>query len=347
MKDGCFEVSLWARADGAGPVVQVLYDRDEQASMEAVPSSRSCARSARTRTTDGWAEYATGHSTARSGERLRVPRRRPPDDKRGNAKALFLNRRARDPRGRRQARSPVACTQANVDSACGAEGDCMFGHCVSSTVTWGANPPAAHRAEIAERWVQFGTRFIGDRNAAQNGATILAPQAREAARTAPLIAAVLRRPEPPREPSPRPSHVVRLACERYTSFAPQVQQGRLEHHGRLFRRRRRSTMGGGSPLRCVRLRPRTPEAGDAASQSGDVLVEIDGMDPKASGRRCMAALRDDVAERSEAPTLGASPAPLSSLITKRASTVTLGRCASASSCGAEARQKITIDIALA
>ncbi|MDF2692439.1 MAG: hypothetical protein K0S65_822 [Labilithrix sp.] len=340
VKDGRFEVSLWARADGAGPVVQVLYDREDNvyggrpqfALVRAIRTGRE--------TTDGWAEYATG---ALDGSVWGVPARAvvvlPTTS--GNAKASFLidalEIRAVD--GKPVA--PIACTQANVDSACGAEGDCMFGHCVSSTVTWGANPPAAHRAEIAERWVQFGTRFIGDRNAAQNGATILAPQARELAQTAPSsrqfygglnrLVNLL-----------RDNHTSFGSPSNYTSFAPQVQQGSSSIMGACFGVVEKDLMGGGLGFAVFRA-TEDPDTGTRLA-TGDVLVEIDGKDPK--------AWVDDVWPRF-ATTLpndprsdwGAVASDLSSLITKRASTVTLERCASASSCGPEARQKITVDIA--
>src|SRR6185436_12198120 len=67
-----------------------------------------------------------------------------------------------------------------VDTQCRREEDCVFGYCVPSTFTWGVLPPPAHRTEIAERWVFFGSRVMGDRNAASRAVT-LAPQARATA----------------------------------------------------------------------------------------------------------------------------------------------------------------------
>ena len=154
----------------------------------------------------------------------------------------------------------------------------MFGHCISSTVTWGANPPAAHRAEIAERWVQFATRFMGDRNAAKNGATILAPEARELAKTAPSsrqfygglnrLVNLL-----------RDNHTSFGSPSNFTSFAPQVQQGSSSVMGACFGVVEKDIMDGGLGFAVFRAAA-DPTTGTPL-KTGDVLVQIDGKDPKA------------------------------------------------------------------
>lgn len=340
VKDGRFEVSLWARADGAAPAVQVLYDNDAQ-NVYGGRSQFALVRAIRTgrETTDGWAEYSTG---ALDGSVWGVPARAVVvlpvlyGDK--NASFLVDALEIRAAEGKPTA--PLACTQANVDTTCGAEGDCMFGHCISSTVTWGANPPAAHRAEIAERWIQYGTRFMGDRNAAKNGATILAPQARELAKSAPssrqFFGGLNRLVNLLRD-----NHTSFGSPSNFTSFAPQVQQGSSSVMGACFGVIEKDIMGGGLGFAVFR-------AGDAptsgtALKSGDVLVKIDGMDPKAwvddVWPRFATTLPNDA--RSD---WGAVAGDLSSLITARASTVTLERCASASACAPADRQTITIDV---
>ncbi|MBX3207636.1 MAG: hypothetical protein KF764_21480 [Labilithrix sp.] len=341
VKDGRFEVSLWARADGAAPAVQVLYDRDAD-NVYGGRAQYALVRAIRTgrETTDGWAEYATGPL---DGAVWGVPARAVvvlPTLYNNDKKASFLidalEIRAVD--GKPVA--PLACTQANVDAVCGAEGDCMFGHCVSSTVTWGANPPPAHRAEIAERWIQFGTRFMGDRNAAKNGATILAPQARELAKTAPSsrqfygglnrLVNLL-----------RDNHTSFGSPSNFTSFAPQVQYGSSSVMGACFGVVDKDLMGGGLGFAVFRAAAE-PTSGKPLAV-GDVITSIDGKDPK--------AWVDDVWPR-YATTLPNDPkadwggvaGDLSSLIAARASTVTLERCASASSCGAGERETITVDV---
>lgn len=341
VEGGRFEVSLWTRADGAAPVVQVLYDRDPE-NVYGGRAQYALVRAIRTgrETTDGWAEYATGPL---DGNVWGVPARAVVilptlynNDKKASFLVDALEIRAVDGKPV----SPVACTQANVDAVCGAEGDCMFGHCISSTATWGANPPAAHRAEIAERWVQFSTRFMGDRNAAKNGATILAPEARELAKTAPSsrqfygglnrLVNLL-----------RDNHTTFGSPSNFTSFAPQVQQGSSSVMGACFGVVEKDIMGGGLGFAVFRA-AEVPTSGTPL-KTGDVLVQIDGKDPK--------AWVDEVWPR-YATTLpndpradwGSVAGDLSSLITTRASTVTLERCTSASSCGPEARQQITIDI---
>lgn len=342
VKDGRFEVSLWARADGAAPVVQVLYDRDPD-NVYGGRAQWALVRAIRTgrETTDGWAEYSTGPL---DGSVWGVPARAVvilPTLYNSDKKASFLvdalEIRAVD--GKPVA--PAACTQANVDSVCGADGDCMFGHCVSSTVTWGANPPPAHRAEIAERWVQFATRFMGDRNAAKNGATILAPQARELAQTAPSsrqfygglnrLVNLL-----------RDNHTSFGSPSNFTSFAPQVQQGTSSVMGACFGVVEKDIMGGG--LGFAVFRAAEGALTGKQLQRGDVLVQIDGKDPKVWVDEVWPRYATTLPNDPKAD-WGGVAGDLSSLIAARASTVTLERCASASSCEAAARQKITIDIA--
>lgn len=342
VEGGRFEVSLWARADGAAPAVQVLYDRDAD-NVYGGRAQYALVRAIRTgrETTDGWAEYATGPL---DGAVWGVPARAVvilPTLYNDDAKAAFLVDALEIRAEGGKPTPPLACTQANVDAICGAEGDCMFGHCVSSTVTWGANPPPAHRAQIAERWIQFGTRFMGDRNAAKNGAAILAPGARELAKTAPSsrqfygglnrLVNLL-----------RDNHTSFGSPANLTSFAPQVRQGSSSVLGACFGVVDKDLMGGGLGFAVFRAAAE-PTSGTPLAV-GDVLVAIDGVEPK--------AWVDDVWPR-YATTLPNDPkadwggvaGDLSSLLATRASTVTLERCASASSCEPEAREKITIDVA--
>jgi hypothetical protein len=341
VKDGKFEVTLWARADGAGPQLHVVYDKSA-ANVYAGGTQFATVRGVRTgrETDDGWAEFSTG----------------PLDGSIWGAPVqavLVLASSAAEPDTsfvidaleiRKLEGKPVealACTQANVDSVCGAEGDCMFGHCISSTATWGVLPPAAHREEIAERWIQFGTRMIGDRNAAQNGAKILAPGAREIAKNATssrhFFGGMARFVNLLRD-----NHTSFGSPGNLTSFNPQVQQGTSSALGACFGLVEKDIMGGGLGFAVYRA-GQTPLSG-VPLKRGDVIVAIDGQDPKKwvdeMWPRFATTLPNDPASD-----WGSAANDLSRLVTTRATSVTLERCASASSCGDGAREKITIDIA--
>jgi|GEM_PF-1550599 len=339
VKDGRFEVSLWARADGAAPILEVLYDRDPE-NVYGGRMQYAAVRAIRTgrETTDGWAEYATGPL---DGNVWGVPARAVvilPNLSGNEASFLVDALEIRAVDGKPV--PPLACTQANVDAVCGAEGDCMFGHCISPTVTWGVNPPAAHRSTIAERWVQFATRFMGDRNAAKNGAAILAPEARELAKTAPSsrhffgglnrLVNLLRN-----------NHTSLGSPSNLTYFAPQVRQSNSSVMGACFGVVEKDIMGGGLGFAVFRAAA-APTTGTPL-QTGDVLVQIDGMDAKAWVDEVWPRYATTLPNDPGSDWAGAA-GELSSLISTRASTVTLERCASASSCGPEARQRITIDI---
>lgn len=344
VKEGRFEASLWARADGAAPVLHVVYD-DDPANIYGGQSQFAAVRAIRTgrETSDGWAEYSTGPV---DGSVWGIPVRAlvvlPPltfgPAPKTSTTFLVDALEIRAVAGRPVA--PNACTQANVDAVCGPEGDCMFGHCVSSSVTWGANPPAAHRSEIAERWIQFATRFIGDRNAVKIGRTVLTPEARELAKTAPssrqFFGGLSRLVNMLRD-----NHTSFGMPSNFTSFAPQIQQGSSSAMGACFGIVEKDIMGGGLGF-AVFHATTLPRTG-IPLKTGDVLTAIDGVDPKAwvdeNWPRFATTLPND--PRSD---WGAVAADLSSLITTRASTVVLERCESSASCEPAARTKLTIDI---
>jgi hypothetical protein len=236
--------------------------------------------------------------------------------------------------------TPNACTQDNVDQVCGAEGDCMFGHCISSTVTWGVLPAASHRNEVAERWIQFGTRFIGDRNAAQNGAKILAPGARELAKSAmssrQFYGGLNRLVNLLRD-----NHTSFGSPANYSSFAPQVQGGTSSALGACFGVVEKDIMGGGIAFGVYRAST-TPLTG-VALKRGDIVTAIDGKDPKQwvdeNWPKFATTLPNDPASD-----WGSSANDLARLVTTRASSITLARCAAANKCEGADRETITIDV---
>lgn len=340
---GRFEVTLWARADGTAPMLGVLYDRDPT-NIDRFGAQFASVRGIRTgrETSDGWAEYSTGPI---EGSVWGAPA----------VAILVLSGYGADPKAtflvdalevsaiEGKPLAPLACTQQTVDAVCGAEGDCMFGHCVPSSVTWGVFPSAEHRSRIAERWVHFGTRVIGDRASARLGATVLTPGARELATSASgarqFFGGMNRLVNLLRD-----NHTNFGGPSNFTSFAPQVQQGTSSTLGACFGVVEKDIAGGGLGYAVFRAAesPRTK----VKLQRGDLLVSVDGRDPKEwvdeIWPRYATALPNDA--RAD---WGPSANDLSRLITMRASKVTLARCASSAACTDAARELIEIDVASA
>lgn len=343
VKDGKFEVTLWGRADGTAPQLQVLYDRDPT-SLGTFGAQFANVRAVRTgrETSDGWAEFSTGPL---DGSVWGVPVIAVlvlPSFSAG-AKDSFLLDALEITKLEGAPVAANACTQENVDQVCGAEGDCMFGHCISSTVTWGALPAASHRNELAERWIMYGTRLIGDRNAAQNGARLLAPGARELAKTAMSsrhfygglnrLVNLL-----------RDNHTSFGSPANYSSFAPQVQGGTSSALGACFGVVEKDIMGGGLAFGVFRAADR-PLTG-VALKRGDIVTAIDGKDPKAwvdeNWPRFATTLPNDPASD-----WGSSANDLARLVTMRASSITLSRCAAFNKCEGNDRETVTVDVSKA
>lgn len=340
---GRFEVTFWTRADGTAPQLSVAYDKDPAnlfgktwpfASVRAVPTGRE--------TTDGWAEFSTGPLDGQvwgvpvSGIAILPSYYAEPEDT-FIVDALEI----RKVDGRPVA--PVACNAQTASAVCGADGDCMYGHCVPSSVTWGALPSLSHRREIAERWIQFGTRFIGDRNAAQNGRTILEPGARllaESASSSRQFFGGLNR----LVNLLRDNHTSFGSPSNWSSFAPQVHDGSSSVLGACFGVVDKDLLGGGLGYAVFRA-TETPASG-VPLQRGDVLFAIDGREPKQWVDEVWPQVATTL-PNDPASDWGPSANSLSRLITTRASTVSLLRCASASDCTGAARQTITIDVASA
>jgi hypothetical protein len=341
VKDGKFEVTLWGRADGTAPQLQVLYDRDA-ASLDTFGAQFANVRAVRTgrETTDGWAEFSTGPLDGNVWGVPVIAVLVLPSFY-ADAKDSFLLDALEITKLDGAPVAANACTQDNVDQVCGAEGDCMFGHCISSTVTWGALPAPSHRSEIAERWITFGTRLIGDRNAAQHGATILAPGARELAKSAQSsrqfygglnrLVNLL-----------RDNHTSFGSPANYSSFAPQVQGGTSSALGACFGVIEKDIMGGGLAFGVFRGAEK-PLTG-VALKRGDIVTAIDGKDPKAwideNWPKFATTLPNDPASD-----WGSSANDLARLVTMRASSITLARCAAANKCEGTDRETITVDVA--
>ncbi len=181
------EVSMWGRAFGAEPALEVVYSRTasfgpRDAHVVAIRTGRE--------TSDGWVEYSTGpidgsvwgagiqaivltarYLTGHSNARMLVDGAFGPSHEDDRPTLL-------DPEGyavidaveiRPAAGSvtpPNACNPLTVDTACGANGECQFGHCLDAAVVWGPVPQAAgDRADRIARWAFQAQSLLSDRQA--------------------------------------------------------------------------------------------------------------------------------------------------------------------------------------
>ncbi|MDB4938135.1 MAG: hypothetical protein JWP87_5107 [Labilithrix sp.] len=340
---GRFEVTLWARADGTAPQLSVLYDRDPE-NVFGASAQFASVRGVRTgrETSDGWAEYSTGPL---DGLVWGVPVRGivvlPSYYAEGEQSFLLDALEIRKAEGAPVA--PLACTEQTALAVCGADGDCMYGHCVPSTVTWGVLPSLSQRREIAERWIQFGTRLIGDRNASQHGEKLLKPGARMLAETATssrqFFGGLNRLVNLLRD-----NHTSFGSPANYTSFAPQVHEGASSVLGACFGVVDKDLLGGG--LAYAVFRATDVPATGVPLKRGDVLFAIDGRDPKEWVDEVWPQVASTL-PNDPASDWGPSANSLSRLITTRASAVTFVRCAPGTSCTGASRTSITIDVASA
>ncbi|MBX3187934.1 MAG: hypothetical protein KF819_13005 [Labilithrix sp.] len=339
--DGRFEVTLWARADGTGPQLSVLYDHGEDP-FAAVLDNFASVRAVRTgrETTDGWAEFSTGPLDGNVwGAPVRGILVLP--SYYASAAQTFLVDALEIRKVDGKPTAPLACNAQTVAAVCGPEADCMFGRCVASSVTWGVLPSVEHRREIAERWVTFSTRLMGDRNAAHNGETILKPAARPLAENAVSS----------RQFFGGLNRLVNLLRDNHTSFgspanasnfAPQITRGSSSVLGACFGVVDKDLLGGG--LGYAVFRAADKPATGVALKRGDVLFAIDGRDPKQWVDEVWPQVATTL-PNDPASDWGPSANDLSSLITTRASSVTLLRCPSSADCSPETRETITIDVA--
>lgn len=338
-----FEVTLWARADGTSPQLFVVYDKDP-ANVFGKTTQFASVRGVRTgrETSDGWAEISTGPLDGQVwGVPVRavvvLPSYYAEPEQTFLVDALEIHQVEGKPV------APLACTAQTVDAVCGAEGDCMYGRCVPSSITWGALPSPAHRREIAERWIQYGTRLIGDRNAALNGKAILEPGARVLAQSATSS----------RQFFGGLNRLVNLLRDNHTSFgspsnlsafAPQLDRGSSSVLGACFGVVEKDIAGGGLGYAVFRA-AESPATGVPLLR-GDVLFAIDGRDPKAWVDEVWPQVATTLPNDPRAD-WGPSAGAVSRLVATRASTVTIARCASSSQCTGADRQLITIDVAAA
>ncbi len=178
-------VSMWGRSFGAEPVLELVYAHN----TTNVGPGRLHVFAIRTgrETSDGWVEYSTGPVDA---SEWTAPLRAivltaryatndgastlvdsafgpsqtdPPTILDPTAYAVIDAVEVEPVTG--SAFTPAACTQATVDTACGAGAECEFGHCVDAALVWGPLPQASdHRADLITRWAFQAQSLQSDRH---------------------------------------------------------------------------------------------------------------------------------------------------------------------------------------
>lgn len=339
LKSERFEITFWARSDGLQVPLRVVYDEDPNNVLGGPFTNVEAIRSGR-ETNDGWVEYVAGPlDGAVWGVPVQAILVLPPYDAASSGTFVIDALEIRKLDGAPLA--PLACTQQNVDTACGAEGDCLYGQCIPSVFTWGMLPAPAHRAAIAERWIYFGTRLLGDRAAVVRATNELTPRAREIAKTATSS----------RQFFGGMAQLVSELRDNHTSFGSPLDRGRLGPQlgygdsnalGACFGVVEKDVDGGG--LGYAVFKATDHPATQTPLRAGDIVVAIDGRDPRQwvdeIWPRYSTTLPNDATSD-----WGASANDLSRLIAMRASTVSFARCTSAASCTGKDRQTFSIDIA--
>jgi len=337
------EVSMWARADGAMPAVTVQYGKEWALDGGFDFASVTSMRTGR-ETSDGWVEYTTGPI---DGSVLGAPIRAivfaaPSSRGTSTAGVSYVIDAVEIKSVPGSLTAPTACIQDDVETACGPTGDCMYGHCVPSSITWGALPTPEHREQFASRWSHMASRLIGDRASSEFGRATFTPTARElgmyAVSSRQFFGGINR--------------LVNRLRDNHTSFGsppagfnmfnPMVQYGWSGALHACFGVVEKDLLGGGlgfgvfhagdKPLTGVVLKP------------GDVLTKIDGKDPKAWADAVLPGIMRTSPNDSKADWAHYAEL-LSAAVSVRAKEITITRCASATACDGDNKKELVIDIA--
>ncbi len=335
LKTSRFEVTFWGRADGVAPPFFVAYGRTDEDvyTKDRYPFAQVRALRTGKQTSDGWAEYATGPL---DGEVFGVGVRaigfvpRSVDDGDSFLVDALEIRRVDD----KLVRANV-CTQDDVATSCGSDGDCMYGHCVPSSVTWGPFPAPALRAELAERWIFVMTKIHGDRNSIAIANAKLMPEARRLVESAKssreLVGGLARLVNETRD-----NHTSFGSPSNFTYFNPQLNYASSSGLG-CFGVVEKDLVGGGMGYGVFTV------AGESRLKPGDVLASIDGQDPKkwvdkhypSFSRTLPNDPRSDWGETATA---------MAEMLVSRAKTFTVTRCKSVTECAGADKTDVTVDV---
>ncbi|MEO7095528.1 MAG: hypothetical protein ABI175_19890 [Polyangiales bacterium] len=342
-------ITVWGRAEGSAPSLQVFYGRADWVldagfnSFAKVVTTRSGRE-----TTDGWVEYTTGEI---DGSVWGIP-----------IKAITITPSSRIPKGYTfvvdaievrpapgSIMEPLSCTMRDVETTCGAMGDCMYGHCVPSVYTWGVLPPPAHRQELAERWIHIAANLTGDRNSSTVGATTFTTGARNLAKYA----------YSSRQFYGGLNRLVSSLRDQHTSFGgppgdftmlgPKIEFGWTGALDACF------------GVVDVDVGPHSPDPDTGLSlgyavwyggakpttgvklERGDVLVSVDGEAPKAWVDHVWPEVAGSM-PNDPASDWGWSAESISAMITARARSIQVARCTSKSACTGADRKLVTIEV---
>ncbi|MBK7396577.1 MAG: hypothetical protein IPJ34_09835 [Myxococcales bacterium] len=333
------EATLWGRGEGVAPGITAVYGKPDGGfglDYALVPSVRTGRQ-----TSDGWVEYTTGPI---DGSIWGVPLR-----------ALLIAPSASAPKGTgflvdaleiRKAPGTVqaanVCSMDDVDTTCGPQGDCLYGHCVSSTVTWGPLPPTAHRLEFADRWTHIAGRLVGDRKSSAFGRTEFATRARDLARYAlssrQFYGGINRLVNELRD-----NHTsFGGPTSQVTLFSPMVPFGWSAGLHACFGTMEKDLMGGGQVFG-VFSAGASPATG-VPLKVGDVLVSIDGQDAKTWAEKHMPTL-GRTATNDPLGAFSGYADDLAYAITQRANTIKVARCTSSTKCTGDDKKELTIEVA--
>ncbi len=166
-------VTVWVRSDGGTPLLTATYGTGTLPDTGAF-TSVTAMRTGR-ETSDGWAELTTGpiDTSIWDVPLSQITVSMSGSDTRRNPNAMLeidaLEIVPLD--GTPLAATP--CTIATQDAACGSDGECQFGHCIPAYASWGPTPSAAQRADFVDRWISLAQHVQGARNSAQNAQAML------------------------------------------------------------------------------------------------------------------------------------------------------------------------------
>jgi len=333
------EISMWARADGSAPSVTVEYAKSDWSLEGGLDFASTIAMRTGRETSDGWVEYSTGPI---DGSVWGVPIRGLMFNASTGKGASYVIDALEIKKVPGSLTTAVACTQADIETTCGPSADCMYGHCVPTSVSWGPLPNGAFRSDFAERWIHFASRQIGDRQSSEFGRAKFTPKARELARYA-LSS---------RQFFGGMNRLVTGLRDNHTSFgsppggfgpfSPVLFFGWSGGLSACFGVVEKDLTGGGLGFGVFRAGDK-PVSG-VVLKPGDMLLSIDGKDPKAWADEIIPGINRTAANDPKSD-LGTYAEVLSVAITARAKEIKIARCASATKCTGDDVKEITIDIA--
>jgi hypothetical protein len=333
------EVSMWARAEGSSPSLTIEYAKGEWSLEGGLNYASTVVLRTGRETSDGWVEYTTGPI---DGSVWGVPIRALVFNAQQTKGSSFVVDALEIREVPGSLTSAAACSPADVDVTCGPGGDCMYGRCVPSSVTWGPMPSGEFREAFAERWIHLASRLHGDRQSSAIGAAKFTPKARELARYA-LSS---------RQFFGGMNRLVTGLRDNHTSFgsppggfgpfSPVLFFGWSGGLSACFGVVEKDLTGGGLGFGVFAAGDK-PITG-VALQRGDVLVSIDGKDPKAWADEVIPGI-NRTATNDPKSDYGAHAELLSIAITSRAKQIKIARCASATRCTGADVKELTIDVA--